>query len=275
MTCDTARNRLMGLPDPAAVPAALASHLQACPGCQAWHQLLSRVEGAIVALAPPASSGRAKQKLIEQFRGAAPSVPTPASKARKSKPLPVPSATVQPAPERRPSVGERLARLWPASLVAAALLVGVLVWSSFRGKTDGPTMVAAPPDPFLEKMVMAKVKLDTAPDRAGRLAVLDGLATDIRSEAKAISMITPGAEMDSLARMYDRVVTDGLVAHARDLPAPERRAKLDKYIQHLAEAEQEANQLAAAAPPGSDRPLREIAKSAEKGRIALSKMMQG
>jgi hypothetical protein len=255
------------------VPGPIAAHLDACPACQAWHQLLTRVEGAIVATAPPASSGRAKRVLVEQFRGAAAVKSKPSSKVRLPKP-PAPVGTVRPA-DARPGVGERLARLWPAGLVAAALLAGVLVWSSLRGKPDAPIVAAVPPDPFLEKVVMAKVKLDTALDPAARLAVLDGLAADIHEEAGAISKITPGPEMASLARLYDQVVTDALVEQAGGLAPAEKWAMLPKYVDRLAKAEQAANRLANEAPPGSDQPLREMAKSAEKGRITLSRMMQG
>jgi hypothetical protein len=274
MNCDTARNRILGLPDPAAVPAPLSAHLDDCPACRAWHQLLTRVDGAIAATAPPASSGRAKRKLIEQFRGAAAATAQPAPKARPPRPAPVSVPTVQPA-TAKPSIGERLARLWPASVVAAAVLVGVLVWASFRGKSETMTVAAPRPDPFLEKVVLAKVKLDTAPDAAARLAVLDSLGADIHGEARTLSMVTPGAEMDSLARLYEQVVTDGLVEQARGLDANEKRTKLPLYVEHLRNAEQEANQWAAEAPPGSDRPLREIAKAAARGRTELSRMLQG
>jgi len=274
MNCDTARNRVLGLPDPAVVPAPLSSHLDDCPACRTWHQLLTRMDGAIAATAPPASSGRAKRKLIEQFRGTATATAEPAPKARPARPASVSVPTVQPA-GARPSIGERLARLWPASVVAAAVLVGVLVWASFRGKSETATVAAPPPDPFLEKVVLAKVKLDTAPDAAARLAVLDSLGADIHGEAKTLSKITPGAEMDSLARLYEQVVSEGLVEQARALTADERRAKLPLYVERLRNAEQEANLLAAEAPPGSDRPLREIASAAAKCRTQLSRILQG
>src|SRR5262245_49771026 len=129
MTCDIVRNRLLSLPDPAVVPAPLADHLESCPTCHAWHLLFTRVDGAIAATAPPPYAGAARRKLVEQFRGATKS--RPLAKPRPSRPVRAAAATVQ-AELRRPSVGERLARLWPVSVVAAAVLVGVLVWASFR-----------------------------------------------------------------------------------------------------------------------------------------------
>jgi hypothetical protein len=273
MNCETARNRLMALPDPSGVPGPLSTHLEACPACQTWHRLLAQVEEGIVATAPAPSSGRAKRQLVSQFREAAAAVkptakPKPAGSGSKVLP------TIQPASVRS-AVGERLARLWPAGLVAAALLLGVLVWSSLQ-KSDGRVTVAAlPQDPLLEKVVAAKVKVDSAPDAAGRLAVLDSMQQAIHEEATTLSKVTPGPEMESLARMYERVVADEMVEQARLLSPDEKKAKLPEYRNRLVLAEQEANRLAAEAPPGADRPLKDIARAAEKGRTELARMIQG
>ena len=271
MNCDVARNRLMALPDPAAVPGPLAAHLDGCSACQTWHHLLVRVEGAIVATAPPPSASQVKRKLVEQFRPVA--VASARSKVNLKKPALKPVATVRPASPRQ-TVGERLARLWPAGLVAAALLAGVLVWTSLRGgKPDGSTVAAAPPDEFLDKVVMAKVKLDTAPNATARLDVLDTLATDIHVEAKTLAKVTPGAEMESLARMYQQVVAE--LELAGGLSLDEARLVLPRYVTSLANAEKAANLALNDAPPDSVQPLKEIALAAQQGRIKLSKKMQG
>jgi hypothetical protein len=274
MNCDTLRNRVMALPDPATLPAPLAEHLSGCAGCEAWHRLLVRVEATVAATAPPAGSARAKRQLVAQFREPAPPAPKPATKTSAKANSARPPGTVVPAPGRQ-SVGERLARLWPAGLVAAALLAGVLVWSSLRGKPDGPIVAAMPPDPFLEKVVTAKVKLDSAPDAAGRLAALDVLERTIHEEATTLSKVTPGVDMDALARMYEQVVTEGMVEQARLMSDDEKKAKLPSYKNRLAEAQQVATRLIDEAPPESVRPLRGIAKAAEKGRIELARMIQG
>jgi hypothetical protein len=272
MKCETARNRLMALTDPSAVPAPLASHLEACTGCQTWQRLLAQVEAGIIETAPATTGDKAKRKLMAQFREPAPSatpVVKPKSTTGGSKVLP----TIQPL-SARPAIGERLARLWPAGLVAAALLLGVLVWSSLQ-KPEVQPVAALPPDPFLDKVVAAKVRLDAAPDAAGRLAVLDALQKDIHEEAATLSKVTPGAEMDALARWYEGVVTDGIIEQARLLSPQEQKAKLPQYKQRLVDAEQEANRLAAEAPPGADRPLKDMARAAEKGRTELARMIQG
>jgi hypothetical protein len=262
----------MALPEPAEVSVPVAAHLDTCAACQTWHRLLTQVEEGIIATAPAATSPQAKQRLVDQFRDTAPAAqpaaqPKPA--AGGSKVL----ATIQPL-ATRPAIGERLARLWPAGLVAAALLLGVLVWSSLQKPEEQP-VAALPPDPFLEKVVAAKVKLDAAPDAVARLAVLDSLQKDIHEEATTLSKVTPGPDMDALARRYEEVVADGMIEQARLLSPAEQKAMLPRYKQHLVDAEQEANRLAAEAPPGADRPLKDIARAAEKGRTELARIIQG
>jgi hypothetical protein len=271
MNCETARNRLMALPDPAVVPEGIAAHLDVCHACQMWHRLLTRVEEGIVATAPAAHSDGARRQLIARFRDPEPIV-NPVIKTRPASGSKV-LAPVRPASARR-SVGERLARLWPAGLVAAALLLGVLVWSSLQ-KPEAQSVAALPPDPFLDKAVAAKVKLDAAPDAVARLAVLDSLQQSIREEATSLSKVTPGSDMESLARMYEQVVADGMVEQARLLSDDEKKARLPEYQNRLAIAQQEANRLAAEAPVGADRPLKDIARAAEKGRTELARMIQG
>jgi hypothetical protein len=275
MNCESARNRLLALPDPSEVPAGLAEHVESCAACQAWQQLLTRVEGAIIATAPPGYAGEAKKALLEKFAKPKLIVAKKGSSLKLKKPAAKAAATILPAAPRRP-LGERLARFWPAGVAAAVVLTGVLIWSSLKGgKNDGQSLAAAPADPFLEKVVVAKVKLDTAPDATARLNVLDVLGNDIHAEARTLAQIAPGAEMDSLAAMYEKVVGEAMIEHARGLNIEERRATLPKFVEHLSKAEQDANKLAADASPDSVQPLKEIAKSAKKGRMALAQMMQG
>jgi hypothetical protein len=59
------------------------------------------------------------------------------------------------------------------------------------------------------------------------------------------------------------------------MSADERKAKLPEYQDRLAKAEQRANALAAEAPPGADRPLKDMARAAEKGRTELARLIQG
>src|SRR5206468_3610301 len=104
---------------------------------------------------------------------------------------------------------------------------------------------------------------------------LDALEQTIHAEATTLSKVTPGADMDALARMYEQVVTEGMVEQARLMTADERKAKLPAYRDRLAEAEQVANRVVRDAPPGAIRPLEGIAEAAKNGRTQLARMIQG
>jgi hypothetical protein len=276
MNCESVRNRFLTLPDPSECPEVLTAHLEGCPSCLAWHQLLLRVEQGVVAAAILPATDRSKQLFIASFLKNAP-VATSAGSGRPTKSklarLPIVAAVV-PA-RKNGSLGEQMARLWPAGLVAAALLVAVVVWSTIGGKPEANSVATLPPDPFLERVVAAKVKLDTAQGDVDRLAALDELGFVIHDEAKTLSKVTPGSDMDVLAQKYELVVATALVAQARDLGADEKKTVLPGFIKRLAEAEQEATKLASEAPPKSVAPLKQIAKAAQDGRVALSRMIQG
>ena len=273
MNCDTVRNRMAALPDPAAPPAAWPPTWPAArlarPGTSCWS--VSRRPSPPPVRRPAQARARPAGRPVPRARARRPETGGQAAREGKARQA---GRRGRSSPERQ-SVGERLARLWPAGLVAAALLAGVLVWSSLRAKSEGPTVAALPPDPFLERVVTAKVKLDSAPDAAGRLAALDTLERTIHEEATTLSKVTPGADMEALARMYEQVVTEGMVEQARLMSGDERKAKLPAFTDRLSRAEQDANRLAAEAPPGADRSLKGIAKAAEKGRIELARMIQG
>lgn len=276
MNCASARNRILASTDPRVPSESVRSHLDGCPACRTWHRVVVEVEGAIATFPIPEANGHGKRQLLLQFQSA----PAKVEKSKIEKPIkiiksPLPKAVVRPAKARQP-IGERLARLWPAGLIAAAVLVGAIAWAIYGGKQkDNQALASLGPDPMLKEVVAAKINLDKAPDSLTRVEVLSRLAETIHLEAGSLSKVTPGEEMSSLAGMYDQVVSKGLVPQAQSLTAAERREKLPAFKEKLEKAEQEANRLAAEAPVGSDRPLKKIAETARTGRIELAKLIQG
>ncbi|HKA07437.1 MAG TPA: hypothetical protein VKD71_09285 [Gemmataceae bacterium] len=273
MNCTSARNRLLALADPADVPDAVAGHLAACQACSAWHALLVQVDAVLTATPIPESSGQVKSQLLAQFQPAPPATKPERPVAKSTPKLSTP--VVMPAKPSRKSLGERMARLWPAGLVAAAVLVGAVSWAIFGGRSNDEIVAAEVRDPMLEKVVKAKVDLDNAETYPARLKVLDQLAKDIHNQAGELSKLTPGKEMDSLAAMYEQVVMVSLVATARSLSEDEQKALLPGYQEDLNKAEQNAYRLASEAPVGSDVPLRNIAKAAGAAKNQLARMKQG
>jgi hypothetical protein len=254
MNCQTLRSRILALPDPAQVPADLAGHLEGCGGCAAWHQLLVRVEAAVATAPVPATDGTARARLVAQFRTAGKSKP-------KAPALVVPAG---------PTVGGRLSKLWPAGLIAAAILVGTVAYLTFD-RRPGTTQVAAlPPDPLLDKVVTAKIELDAAASDANRkVRVLARLGEDIHESAQALARVSPGAEMESHARMF-RDVGESIVLEGKAADLQKDPAVLKDCIQALVKIEQEADKKATEAPVDSIRPLRDIAKTARESRIVLA-----
>ena len=272
MNCSSARSRLLAVPDPADVPEVVAGHLAACALCSAWHSLLVQVDAVVAADSVPASDGRVKEQLDQSIPigavSAKPAKPSGKSAPKLGKPVVVPAAPAN-------AIGDRLARLWPVGLVAAALLVGTLSWVIFGGGSNEQQMIAAERDPMLEKVVKAKVDLDTAETTPQRLKVLDQLAADIHDQATTLSKVTPGKEMESLASMYEQVVLVSLVATARSLSEDERKKLLSDYTERLSKAEQAATRAAGEAPPDSVASLRNMAKVASEGKGQLARMLQG
>lgn len=260
MNCTAIRARLLSLPDPAQPTAMEANHLASCANCRAWHQQLVQVEAVVANLPFEPSDGLAKAQLVEQFRFGS---------HRSSRP----KVPVVPSTPRTP-LGERLMKLWPAGLIAAAVLVGSIAFLNLGRKDNGSTVALMPPDPFLEKVVRGKIELDGASrDPGKRLQVLNRLGTDIHEQALALAHVTPGSEMESLARLYSQV-SDTIVSEARSLGKGKERESIAQCIQGLTRIEDEANQQAAIVPVGSAKPLKDIARSAKESRTELAQIIQ-
>ena len=275
MNCSTAQNRILNCSDPASPGKSVSAHLEGCAACRTWHTVVKSVELAIIAIPVPASKGKAKRRTIDQFRTVLAEPVHATDLADFQTPFGT-AASTSPARERRP-LGERLAKLWPAGLVAAAVLIGVSAIEFRRGIVPGPDIEIAA-DPLLKSAVASKVRLDKAKSAADRMTVLADLADDLHAEASAISMVSPGAEMASLARLYETVVADALVVQARDLAADptvaNKRAVLTTFIDRLSKTEGAANRRAAEAPVGSEEPLTLIARAASSGREKIAKLRE-
>ena len=271
MNCQSIQNQILGLADPAGLSGSLAGHVTGCADCQAWHRLLLGVEEAVTRLPVPASNGEAKRKLLSQFRVESPATPAKPSK-KKTGTLP---KVVSPALAReKTSLGDRMARLWPVGALALAVCVVVIVISQgARKNAPGPEMAAAS-DPMLERVVAAKVQLDVAENEIERLKVLARLADDVQDQAKSLYLLNSREEMASLSKMYDEIVSQGVVLQASRLSKAECRTHLDDYANRLARAEQQAQRMAAEAPGESRPALLDIAHTARDGVRELAKLRE-
>src|SRR4051812_45158201 len=72
MTCQSAQNRILMLPDPRQVPDALRAHLDGCPACLAWWQRAARLERLLEQLPAPPAPADKKAVLIDELTAAGP-----------------------------------------------------------------------------------------------------------------------------------------------------------------------------------------------------------
>ena len=189
------------------------------------------------------------ERLLEQL----PAPPPPADKKTAlidelTSAGPIIHTVPRPAAADRPLVTRRT--LAYAGGLAAAVLVGVGVWLAVRpsGKPEPPAV--AQRHPLLDKMVQRDV---------------------------ALARVANPEELNELAGWYKRVVNDGIVRQAENLPRhgltpDQKKALLDGLAAKLAETGAEADRLANEAPPESKPALKRIAETARDGQQRLSKL---
>ena len=259
MTCQDVQNKILILPDPRRVPEPLREHLDGCPACLAWWKQAAWLERLLEQLPAPPPPADKKTALIDELTSAGPIIHT----------VPRPAAADRPLVTRR--------TLAYAGGLAAAVLVGVGVWLAVRpsGKPEPPAV--AQRHPLLDKMVQRDVALARAETPAKRLEILGALADDLATETRSLARVANPEELNELAGWYKRVVNDGIVRQAENLPRhgltpDQKKALLDGLAAKLAETGAEADRLANEAPPESKPALKRIAETARDGQQRLSKL---
>jgi hypothetical protein len=271
MNCDLVKRRLLSSEDPELDPPDIRAHLATCGYCREWRRHLLQVERNIPLLPVPASRGRAR--LLQRFLPPA-AKPVPQGAVG---PPPVPGAS-PPAtvPLRRTLV---LVRLGAAA--AAVFLVVVLgsrmVSSRHRLPTEtGPVAHAVPPAPadrLLAGLVRHDLRLAMAATPRERLAILADVADEILDPAGALTAETANSQLEALARLYERVVQEGILRQARTLPPAERRSILSPIAKRLASNAQHMDGLVQKVPGEQSRPLLSIASVAREGNRQLDSLV--
>jgi hypothetical protein len=117
------------------------------------------------------------------------------------------------------------------------------------------------------------LKLAEAETTGERVKALAELADALQMETQLLSKSAPPAELNKLAVFFKKVIEDGVVARARDLPMGERVDVLKEVAAQLAKTTSETETLAQAAPQSAPA-LRMIAAAAREGDATLQKLMQ-
>jgi hypothetical protein len=264
MKCEAVQNRLLDLLG-AELPTELLVHVDGCDLCQRFLERARALDAEIVNLPVP-SSEAAKLAYLDSLTAAGPVIKTvPSTLARGSV-----------------SLRELLAKIpvRPVATVAAAVLVGVGVWSAWPPGRPPVAKPDAPRHELLQKVVALNTELAgiTAPkDRVTKLA---GLAADLRSETRALSKTAETQDMLSLAKMYEGVVNRGIVTQAEQMtkfntPLLDRQAALRAATAELSRAATEVTALVPTASQQVQPLLQRIAKTARDGEARLLKLADG
>jgi hypothetical protein len=254
MKCEKARDRIAQLDHPVEASGTLADHLAACAACRAWQATLVRIEKVASRLPVPTSPsvGAKKTETIDAILNPSRLFVSPASS--------------------RSTWIETIRKNWHIGVAGSAIAVGVVVYMQ-TSRTNRNDVANAPADPLLEKVVLAKCQVDVARTTADRLKAMADLSDVLYEQAKLLSKISPGADMDSIAEMYGQV-GDAMVKQANWLNGEERRNLLTTYANRLAKAEDEATRMLSESPVGSANALKEIAGSARRGKETIVQLQR-
>jgi hypothetical protein len=249
--------------DLASLPQEVGAHLARCEACRQWQRRLWQIE-ANVPLLPVPASARKEQCRNEILHG---------------------PATL---PRERPPRWRRLA-LPSGGLAAAAVLVaaGVFLGNMLTQRSrEGELTKAAPPaadkpssnnglgNTFAGRILDIDLNLAAADTQRRRVETLARLAQTLHGESRSLAAVAGPDEMQSLAKLYGKVVNEGIVARARKLPPAERRQALHPIADQLALADREAEALAKKTRPEAAAPLLQIAAVARAGDQQLRALIE-
>lgn len=278
MKCHAVQRRLLSLEDPTRPPAELQDHLGRCSPCQEWQRRLLQLERHVPLLPVPQSTGRAYciQKLLAEGAGQA-----AGDKAGiHERPATTRGAWLSSSIlQLRSSLHTvRSSRQWraPAAVAAAVLLVvigGWALWGTHQGPE--PTASKAPaPDPLLASLLKHDLRLAEAENLSERLEALAGLADDLQGEIRALAHAAAAEDLSKLAGLYQRVIQNGVVPRAQELPENQRQQVLGPIAIQLAQAGTDAEGLAQQLPADKAESLRKLASAAQEGDDQLRVLLR-
>ncbi|HWG47727.1 MAG TPA: hypothetical protein VN688_33495, partial [Gemmataceae bacterium] len=235
MNCTVFQRRLLSAEQPAQPAADVKNHLLQCPACRAWQRRLVQMERQILLLPVPPST--AKAELLQRIVGPTPAVAVGGATVERPT---LRWSTLAPGPKER-----GLRKVSVAFALAAALLVFALGWWAWPHNTvtpsAGPVAQQERDQKKLDDRLARVLHEHTSRERLLRLA---DLAESVQGEAHAMGNNTE--KLDRWARFYSRVVSQHLIEQARQLPAGDRPAVLEKIAKRLSGTESRATRKAAA-----------------------------
>jgi hypothetical protein len=267
MLCDFFRRRLLASERPSRPPDDVMAHLGRCAACRSWHARLLEMEALVPRLPVPRTD--ALTTLLDHIATA---------------PMGLPMTPVAPARSRRWHLVAGAA-LAASVLIACGIFLGNGVWQALKGPDrqsarstdeDDKSRKQARPDARQDTLVGHLVRCDLRLARAGnaeeRVRALADLANGLRGESQLLARAAGAHELDRLARLYGKVIREGVVTRSVAVPASERQRVLAPIVADLARAERDVEQLAGKAPASAEA-LRLIAAAAREGEARLRELM--
>lgn len=253
MKCSVAQTRMLELERPDRPTPPLRAHLARCSACREWFHQFVQIERN-VSLLPVPPSTRKEEFLRQVLTGE----PTPGRNGTGN------SRESGPARVLRRERGLRKMAL--ATGLAAGLVlfaIGLMALQPTLPRGGGR------PETLVEKLLKHDLKLAAASTAQKRVEQLAALADDLHRETGELALTeeAPQQELLDLARLYQKVVHEGLVTQAEKVPADER-PRLLEIAGRLEQTRQKAAELAASLPSGSV-PLSDIATAAGKAEARV------
>jgi hypothetical protein len=251
MTCKEVYVWLLGADAP---PAEVRRHLDCCRKCRRRRRRLLRLDDEVRDLPAPVDRPEARAALLQRVERL---------------------AQEGAVPPRRP-------RAWRSRAVRAAAMLLVATgffWSLTPGRDgpDGPRPVIEPAPPEADVLARAlerQLQLAAGLPQPERFKVLVGLAGDLGTESLRLARQPAAADLPAVAKLYERVMREGVVGRARRLPAEQQRRLLVPLLDDLRRTEAEVERTARDVPAEAAAALRGLAATARAARAELGQLLE-
>jgi len=253
MKCKVVRHHMLASAKPARPPAVMADHLAQCAGCRALQRRLVRLERLMPELPVPPSN--AKADCLEAVLHS--------DAFARHDPAEIPWRQRERA----------LRKVAITFAMAAGLLFFAFIWYAWQHQQDSST---TPEGSFAKQNPLEEIvnsydrgALAAAPrDRLKRLAVVAQKMHDTTRERAKDGNFN---EVSKLAVQFKTLVQEGILAHAANLPEPERQELLGSVAEQFSRTASEADNLAKQHPLMA-KPLGDMAIVAMNARSRLREL---
>jgi hypothetical protein len=162
---------------------------------------------------------------------------------------------------------------WAALAASVAIVGGIWLFS-----TRPQAVASLPNDPLLDSVIQCNVTLaaanSTNPEK--KLESLAEMARQLASQMNSIAKVDPsGKNLVALARLYTKVVQNGLLEQAPELNEGDKVRLLKKLKDELTQTSNEALELSAEVPPSAIASFKQLSSTAKMGAERISRILAG